>query len=273
MSLAVATVPVPVPPVGALIDPALDHVVTTVMAVLVGVALLFSLFYWRRTGRPTFLVLFAAGGAMMLLEPFVDTVGGCWHPANAIRAFTLWGRPMPLWLCLCYFVFFGIGGGLTWLALRTRPTGRTVWGLFVFSALGDVVLEVTLLHFHTYVYYGDQPLVLLSFPLWWAPVNSLIDVAVAVLIVRYESALVGVRQLLIVPLAMATSAAMNTIAGWPSWTAVNSDLGAVGRELAGLATFAVAIVLVRAMANAMTGGGTPSSVPGADRVGPVAVAR
>jgi hypothetical protein len=264
---------VPTPPVDALIDPALDHVVTTVMAGLAGAALLFSLYYWRRTGRPTFLVLFASGGAMMLLEPFVDTVGGCWHPANAIRGFVLWGRPMPLWLCLCYFVFFGIGGGVTWLALRGRPNARTLWGLFIVSALGDVVLEVTLLHFHTYIYYGAQPLVLMNFPLWWAPVNSLIDVAVAVLIVRYESALVGVRQLLILPLAMATSAAVNTIAGWPSWTAVNSDLGPFGRDLAGLVTFAVAIVLVRMLANTMTGAGALDFVPGGKPVSPAVVTR
>ena len=34
------------------------------------------------------------------------------------RVFTLWDRPMPVWLCLTYFVYFGVGGGLTWLVLR-----------------------------------------------------------------------------------------------------------------------------------------------------------
>lgn len=236
---------VPQPPVDAVISHTVDRNVTTVMATLAAVALLFSLYYWRRTGRPTFLVLFAAGGAMMLLEPFVDTVGGCWHPANATRGFELWGRPMPLWLCLAYFVYFGIGAGLTWLALRRRNTPRAMWTLFAAGMAGDLVLEVTLLHWDTYVYYGDQPLVLWNFPLWWAPVNSLVDVAVAALIIRYEAALAGPRQLLIIPLAMAVTASVNTMAGWPSWTAVNSDLGDPARQLAGLVTFAVAGLLLR----------------------------
>jgi hypothetical protein len=240
---------VPVPPYDATVSGTVETTVTTVMASLATAALVFALVYWWRTGRPTILALFVAGGAMMLLEPFVDVVGGCWHPNDLARVFTLWDRPMPVWLCLTYFVYFGVGGGLTWMVLRRGMTPKLLWGLFISSAVGDAVMEMVLLHWNTYVYYGDQPLVLMKFPLWWAPVNSLVDVAVAVAIVRFEPALRGVRAVLIVPLAVGISAAVNTVAGWPSWTAINSDIGGIGGALLGVATFAVAAAIMWLLAN------------------------
>lgn len=245
----IVTSALPVPPYDATVSGTVETVVTTVMASLATAALVFALVYWWRTGRPTILALFVAGGAMMLLEPFVDVVGGCWHPNDLARVFTLWDRPMPVWLCLTYFVYFGVGGGLTWLVLRRGMTPKLLWGLFISSAVGDAVMEMVLMHWDTYVYYGAQPLVLLKFPLWWAPVNSLVDVAVAVAIVRYEHLLRGARAVLIIPLAMAISAAVNTVAGFPSWTAINSGIDGVGGALLGVATFAISAVIVRILAD------------------------
>jgi len=240
---------VPVPPYDATVSDTVETTVTTVMASLACGALVFALVYWWRTGRPTVLALFFAGGAMMLLEPFVDVVGGCWHPNDLARVFTLWDRPMPVWLCLTYFVYFGVGGGLSWIVLRRGMSSGLLWGLFISSAVGDAVMEMILMHWNTYLYYGAQPLVLLKFPLWWAPVNSLVDVAVAVAIVRYENALRGPRAVLIIPLAMAISAAINTVAGFPSWTAINSNIDGIGGALLGLATFAISAVIVRLLAD------------------------
>lgn len=80
---------VPVPPYEATVSDTVEASVTTVMASLSVAALVFALVYWWRTGRPTILALFFAGGAMVLLEPFVDVVGGCWHPNDLARLFTL----------------------------------------------------------------------------------------------------------------------------------------------------------------------------------------
>jgi hypothetical protein len=240
---------VPVPPYDATVSDTVETTVTTVMASLAAAALVFALVYWWRTGRPTILALFFAGGAMMLLEPFVDVVGGCWHPNDLARVFTLWDRPMPVWLCLTYFVYFGVGGGLTWMVVRRGVSSKVLWALFASGAVGDTVMEMVLMHWNTYVYYGEQPLVVLKFPLWWAAVNSAIDVAVAVAIVRFEPHLRGVRAVLIIPLAMAVSAAVNTVAGWPSWTAINSNIGGLGGAVLGVATFVVAAAIMRVLAN------------------------
>jgi hypothetical protein len=112
--------------------------------------------------------------------------------------------------------------------------------LFLAGIVGDFVLEATLLHFDTYVYYGWQPLVVLKFPLWWGPVNSLITMIAGAVILRFERVLTtGWRQLLIIPVALTISAAGNTIAGWPSWLVINTNVGFLWTQVGGVATFAL----------------------------------
>jgi hypothetical protein len=247
MSLAV----LPQPPLDSAVSSTVETTVTSAIAAIGVAALAFALTHWRISGRPTVLMLLLAGGAMMVLEPFVDLVGACWHPSNLTRAFTLWERPMPVWLCLTYFVYFGIGGGLSWLAVRRSASRRTIWALFFAGIAGDVVLENVLLNWHLYVYYGHQPLKLLNFPLWWAAVNSTVNVVVAVAVVRYARSLQGMLQLLIIPLAVGISLALNSIVGFASWTAINSGFDGIVLQLSGLVTFGVAVALMHLLANAM----------------------
>jgi len=242
---------IPAAPVDSVISDAVDRNVNIVMFVLAGLALAYSLVYWRRTGRPTFLLLFLAGGAMMVLEPLVDTVGACWFPEDSWRAFELWNRPIPVWLCTTYFVYFGIGGGLTWLLMRRGASAAALWLVFAGDIAADFLLEATLLHWDTYVYYGDQPLVLAKFPFWWAAVNASIAMAVPAAIVLSERWLQGGRQLAIVPLARSVSAAVNIVVGWPAWTAINSDPSDLARQLLGLLTFALALVAMKLLIGAV----------------------
>lgn len=242
---------IPPAPVDSVISDAVDRNVNIVMFALAGLALAYSLVYWRRTGRPTFLLLFVAGGAMMVLEPLVDTVGACWFPEDSWRAFELWSRPIPVWLCVTYFVYFGIGGGLTWVLMRRGASAVTLWLVFAGDIAADFVLEATLLHWDTYVYYGDQPLVFAKFPFWWAAVNASIAMAVPAAIVLCERGLRGWRQVYIVPLALSISAAVNIVVGWPSWTAINSDPSDLARQALGLLTFAFAIAGMKLLIGAV----------------------
>jgi hypothetical protein len=266
---------VPGAPVDSAIDSSTQTAVTSVMAVFAVAALVFSLVHLRRTGRPTVLLLWLSGGAMMLMEPMIDTVGACWFPArDSWVVFTLWGRPLPAWLCLCYFFYFGVGVSVTWLLMKRGLTRTQLWVLFAGSMVGDAVMEIILLQADTYIYYGHQPLILAKFPLWWAPVNSLITMVAAALVYRFEHELVGRRLLLIIPIAVSASAAVNAVAGWPSWLVINSDLGDVATQAGGLATFALSFwcmsLVVRAIA-APAAGPAPSG-PVTARLGPPAPA-
>lgn len=242
---------IPSPPVDSLIGHTADRNVNIVMFTLAGLALVSSLVYWRRTGRPTLLLLFLAGGSMMVLEPIVDTVGACWFPANEWRAFVLWNRPIPVWLCVTYFVYFGIGGSAIWALMRRGASARTLWLVFAIGVAADFALEAILMQWNTHIYYGDQPLVLAKFPFWWGAVNASIAVAVPASIVVCERWLQGWRQVAIVPLALSVSAATNIVVGWPSWTAINSNPSHVVRQALGLLTYAIAIAGMRILIGAV----------------------
>jgi hypothetical protein len=232
-------------PIHTSITPSTQAAVTATMAAFAAGALIYSLYHWRRSGKPVFLALFVAGGCMMAMEAFVDTVGGCWFPrGHSWVVFTAFGRPIPVWLCLAYFFYFGILGGLFWTVMRRGVTGRVVWGLFLIGVAGDAIFEMILLHFHTYIYYGGQPLRVLRFPFWWGAVNSLIVVVVSGAVARLETYLTGRRAVLIIPIAVSGSAAVNAVAGWPSWLVINSKMPAFPRQLGGVLTYVIAAWIV-----------------------------
>ncbi len=228
----------PPPPFGASVDPSVQFWVTgiTALAAILGLAYTFA--DWRRSGRPTFLLLFLSGGLMMVVEPMIDTVGGCWFPATAWTAFKAYGRPIPLWLCLVYFVYFGIGVGVTWRLMRKGLSQGQLWGLYGGAILADFILEAVLLQFKPYMYYGPQPLVFFKFPLWWAAVNALTTMAAAAVVLRCEAFLMrGWRQLQIIPLVLTVSVAVNAAVGWPSWLVINTPVPPLVIQLGGLASF------------------------------------
>jgi hypothetical protein len=83
----------PQPPLDMAVDKTAELGITIALAGIVGVALVFSFIDWFRTGRPLVLSLMVSGGAIMVFEPMVDTVGGCWFPSNSWTVFTSVGAP------------------------------------------------------------------------------------------------------------------------------------------------------------------------------------
>jgi hypothetical protein len=243
---------VPAAPVGMRVTPSTDHWIIAIMALFCVGALIYGVVHLRQSGRPVVLLLWLSGGAMMIFEPLVDTVGGCWFPANAERAFTLWGRPMPIWLCLAYFFYFGIGVSVGWVLMKRGMTPKQLWVFFVVAMLGDFAFENILLIWDPYTYYGAQPLWLSTgFALWWAPVNAMIVMAASAVICRFDAYFTGARTLVIVPAVVSISAAVNAVTGWPSWMSINSGFGDVPRTLSGLATFALAAWLMSLVVKAV----------------------
>lgn len=236
---------VPQPPLDLVVDKTSEFWITAVLGGFALIALIFSLIHWARSGRPVVLLLFVSGGVMMVFEAMVDTVGACWFAANSWVAFNAWGRPIPVWLCLAYFFYFGIGVGLLWMSMRKGMTRAQLWLAFGLAMLGDLVLETILLRYDPYAYYGYQPLRLGKFPLWWAAVNGLIPIVLAAVTYRLDNFLRGWKLLLIVPIALTTSAATNAAIGWPSWTVINTDVGFAFTQLGGLLTFALAFSIMQ----------------------------
>ena len=239
----------PQPPLDMVVDKTAEFGITIALAGIVAAALVVSLIDWFRTGRPLVLLLMISGGAIMIFEPMVDTVGACWFPSNSWTAFSAWGRPMPVWLCLAYFFYFGIATSAIWKGLHRGLTRRQIWLVFCAAMLGDLIFETVLLTMNPYVYYGHQPLLLGKFPLGWMAVNAAIPLVLAALIYRFDSYFRGWRTLAVIPLALTTSAAVNAAVGWPSWLVVNTDVGWALTQVGGLATFAAGGAVVKLVAD------------------------
>ena len=110
-----------------------------------------------------------------------------------------------------------------------------------------------MLHRDLYIYYGQQPLILLwKLPFWWVPCNSLgeyIGISLCVVLVpRLRGA-----QLMLIPLLIPMADLVGYAAvAWPSWVAVNTQgLPAWVTQLAGLCTFALAFMIVHGLSLAL----------------------
>lgn len=241
---------VPQPPLDMMVDKAVELPIMLVLASIAAGGVLVALMHWARTRRPVMLLLFGAGTAMMVFEPLVDTVGGCWFPTNSYIAFEAYGRPMPVWLCLAYSFYFGIASAAIWMLLRRGLTRGQVQMAFVGLMIGDLAFESVLLIWKPYAYYGHQPLLLDNgFALWWAPVNALVPIVLGAIVYAFDDWFRGVRALAIVPIGLMTSAAVNASVGWPSWMAVNTDLGWIATQACGVTTFVLAAAVVRVVAH------------------------
>lgn len=238
----------PVPPVLMQVAPGPEHIITLVMATLTTAAFLFALVHWYRSGRPIVMLLFLAGGCMMVMEPMVDTVSGCWFAADSTLGFVGWGRPIPLWVCLTYFAYFGIGAAVIWIGMQRGLTRVQIWYFFLGEVLADTVLESVLLRVGLYTYYGNQPLSIGGFPLWWAAVNALVSVVAAAVTLQVARRLNGWKVIALIPVLLSTSAAANAAAGWPAWFVINSDVGPIWATIGGLVSCAIAFACVAVIA-------------------------
>jgi len=258
----------PPPPFAAAVSALVELVVTVLFAAFALAALVYALIDWRRSGKPSFLLMFISGGAMFIVEPMIDTVGGCWFPANSFVAFTAYGRPMPVWLCLTYFCYFGIGVGVVWRMMNRGLSRARLWSFYLGAIAADVAEEILLLHFKVYMYYGPQPLEVLNFPLWWCAVNGLTTMAAAAVVYRYQAYLMtGWRQLQIIPVVLTVSTAVNCMVGWPSWMAINTPVSPVVTQFAGIGSFCLSLWFMSLVVKAVAADAVPGSARLAGQAG------
>ncbi len=191
---------------------------------LVAVMLVLAISYWRTKGSPIG-IFFLAGGALTCLnEPIVDVLGKCWFPAiGSWVLFTAWGVSIPVHMVPVYAWYVG---GQALIAYRIYEKGISARGVFLLYAafaIVNIVLEVPGLNTPQpmYSYFGNQPLVIAKFPLWWTFVNALMPMMMAGIVFSLRAVLQGWRLLLVVPLAWMTAAATNGAVAAPVWVALN----------------------------------------------------
>ncbi|MHB8695171.1 MAG: hypothetical protein ACYDHH_28395 [Solirubrobacteraceae bacterium] len=215
-----------------------ETVFLVAVTVFSAVALAWAVRRWRTDRDPVPLVMLLAGTCCAVLEPLVDVLGLCWYPrGQLIQAFQLMGRPIPLYVIFGYTMEFG-GATIVALELLRRRGPSALWQFWAWNMVFMMAFELFAVHTKTYVYYGPQPLRILDWPIWWAPVNGLVAVGSAVAIHALRPR--GRAVLAIVPLVLMVDAGVNGAAGWPVYTALWSDMSQAVRQACGLATCGLA---------------------------------
>lgn len=231
---------IPYPPLNLPGDPAVDRIAILVMGTLFLAVLAYALIRLVRTKSPVVLLMLIGGGCMMVMEPMVDTTAGVWFAQSSQMLLYGWGRAIPLWVCLTYFVYFGVGSSILWQLMERGITARQLWLIYLVEVLADFILETVVLNTGIYRYYGAQPLLIGYFPLWWGAVNSLISLTSAYAVWLLTREVGGWRLIAIIPVMLCASAGANAAAGWPAWYVINSDLGPVITQIGGLTSLAIA---------------------------------
>lgn len=216
------------------------------LGILVAAAVLASLYLWRRTGKPTALLLTVGGLVCSLNEPLVDVLGNCWFPTDGVMAQEIFDRAIPVWVVLAYVIFFGFFAYTQAALLRSGVTRRQVWmGIAAFWVL-NTALEMPLLASDLYVYYGDQPFEIGGFPLSWLVINSLGSFAAAVIAVRLDWFFRGARRLLLAFVPFAAYMASWVLA-MPYFGTQNADVSSPVRWIGAAVAMALGVVALDAL--------------------------
>jgi hypothetical protein len=159
---------VPNPPTTAVMPAVTQTVLILVMSTVAACWLVAMVVLARRQKSLIPLYITIGGVLSLMYEPLGDWLELAWYPAvDQVTAVQFFGRSVPLFIGLLFVFYFGavvvaltklVDSGLTW---------RKWW---IFSGgilLGQTIFEMICLAFgHPWLYYGNQPFVLLNLPLW-----------------------------------------------------------------------------------------------------------
>jgi hypothetical protein len=204
----------------------------------------YALQIWVRDKDVTAFALLIGGAASVIWEPIVDVLGKCWYPQfGQVHLFETFGRPIPLYVLFGYTWFMG---GLTIVAYRLiQAKGMSaLWRLYPILILIEAPFELLAVHTHVYVYYGHQPLSLSSWPIWWGFVNTSVPIAASVLLTCVRPKLTGWTVLLVIPMVPMLDGAANAATAWPVWTVLHASVPAPERQIAGVLTCLLGILVV-----------------------------
>ncbi len=218
------------------------------------VVLVFALLRALRT-RDVVPVAVCLGALVCALnEPIYDDLGMIVYADGALRAYTAFGRDIPLFLVLGYVPWVG---GLSYVVAQLMAGGwgraRLHWIAFA-SFASVVVIETAGTSIGAWEYYGEAPLKYLGV----APMMAPVPIVCGALIHPLDRALQGRRRWLIGIVPVFSLPAVYAAAGMPMYVALHSDTSKLVQYVAGVATL-VFCALVVAAATLLTASAGPRS--------------
>jgi hypothetical protein len=214
---------IPTPP--QMVFPRTPQTIAEIVLWIVVVAFVaFAVRQWRRTGSPLGLALLAGGGIALLNEPLDDILGLVHHPRPGQDVVFETMGPIPHWGLPTYIIFFGGIAYLLLLELRKLTfTPRAFWTGIAITFVTDLLIELPLLHFRLYTYfgYGQVPMSIGGFPLYWLFINTTGPIMCAAILFAAPGYFTGWRAALTLFLPLATDAGCSAAVGLPVYNALH----------------------------------------------------
>jgi hypothetical protein len=207
---------------------------------------------WRRTGSPLALVLLAGGGLALFNEPLDDILGLVYHPRPGQHIVFETMGPIPHWGLPTYIIFFGGVAYVLLVELRKLTfTPRAFWIGIAITFVLDLLIELPLLHFGLYTYFGydDVPMSIGGFPVYWLFINTTGPILCAAILFAAPGYFTGWRAALVLFLPLVTDTASSAAVGLPVYNALHTP-GASHWLLWGgaIASCAIGLVILDGMA-------------------------
>jgi hypothetical protein len=234
---------VPSPPFDTYYGATISNIATMILFTITAIWVIAGLFDYRKTKSPVLLMLSISGFLCDFIEPYLDVMGGCfWAISPNLTLFTILGRPMSLFSLSAWA---GFGASMTCIpylmirmVIQKRKPTSWLWLTFIIAGLVDVGFEEIMLNMHgLYVYYGNQPLILLNkFPWYYTTLNGGGLFLAAALAYHYRAQLSGWKALLILLLVPMCEGANYGFTAMPAWIVVNGQYGWLTTQAGGLLT-------------------------------------
>lgn len=230
-------------------------------SIMLGLALLFVGIAYFDNKRyhstvPTGLIF---GSAFCVVPEAIDNyLGGCYwsqsHDPNKMMFF-LMGREYDYYVGIMWWAFGAILAYLLYAMLLREVSTGTLWMCLSASGIADIIIEETLLNYGgIYMYFGHQPLVLISrFPWWWlfSNVSSLfLSVSLAF---RFREYFNGWRTVYILALMPFCYIGGFTLSAMPAIFVIQGDFSPAVTRLGGVLTCIVSLIQTCVMMEVILG--------------------
>lgn len=206
-----------------------------------------------RRYKSTVPIALVLGAAFCVVPEAIDNyLAGCYwsqsHDPDKLLFF-LMGREFDFYVGIMWWAFGAILSYLLYAVLLRKVTTGTLWVCLAISGVADIVIEETLLNYGgVYMYFGHQPLVLISkFPWWWlfANVSALfLSVAIAY---RFRAWFNGWKSVFVLALMPFCYIGAFTFAGMPVIFVIQGDFSPLVTQMAGILTCVIALIQTGAM--------------------------
>lgn len=211
-------------------------------------------------------ILLIGGAISGLMESWLDNVVLVGYPPEqGLPVLESFDRSVPLFVPIGYAWFCG---GLLYVVARLLRAGfasrGTVWLLYGAVAVVDFVAIGLSSWIGVLEFFGNSPLKVLGYPIWWAGIDGLDVVLGGVAIAFLLPYLHGPRQWWLVLAPSIVLGAASGIVGWPVSTAINSSWGAPANYLCAFASLGLSLAVVHLLASVVDRqrfGPGPNNVP------------